>query len=284
MGRDRTTRAPRHFKYDSVPNKSICQIENCQHVVSGDHGGNLERHLQRRHKEVYDSILADKASSTKRVVSEEVEVCPVAKPRQVDIQSMFQPISPKALLGINVQYAKNRKVILQPLAMKELFDRHTAEHLTSQVKSTLSRYDLSVAQVSPGLPSRHGKIRDLSRFDAAFFSTHPKQAELLDPQIRLLLETSYEAIVDAGYDPESLRGRNIGVFVGVSASETSDAVKANVEWAEAYGLLACCHAMFANRISYALELHGNYKCPSLLTMWRLVRFLGELVKIIPNSY
>ncbi|KAH7937062.1 hypothetical protein HPB49_013441 [Dermacentor silvarum] len=53
----------------------------------------------------------------------------------------------RALLGINVQYAVNGKLILQPLAMKELFDRHTAEHLTSQVKSTLSRYDLSVAQV-----------------------------------------------------------------------------------------------------------------------------------------
>ncbi|KAH6945220.1 hypothetical protein HPB50_007570 [Hyalomma asiaticum] len=83
MGRDRTNRARRHFKYDSVSNKSICQIEICQHVVSGDHGGSLERHLQRRHKEVYDSILADKASSTKHVVSDEVEGCPLAKLRQV---------------------------------------------------------------------------------------------------------------------------------------------------------------------------------------------------------
>ncbi|XP_049518787.1 calcium-activated chloride channel regulator 2-like [Dermacentor silvarum] len=100
-----------------------------QHVVSGDHGGNLERHLQRRHKEVYDSLLADKARSTKRVVSDEVEGCPAVKLR--------------TLLGVNVQYAENGKLILQPLAMKELFDRHTAEHLTSQVKSTLSRYDLT---------------------------------------------------------------------------------------------------------------------------------------------
>ncbi|KAH7959828.1 hypothetical protein HPB49_014065 [Dermacentor silvarum] len=52
-----------------------------------------------------------------------------------------------ALLGINVQYAENGRLILQLLAMKELFDRHTAEHFTSQVKSTLSCYDLSVAQV-----------------------------------------------------------------------------------------------------------------------------------------
>ncbi|KAH7965678.1 hypothetical protein HPB49_009735 [Dermacentor silvarum] len=97
MGRDRTNRT-RHFKYDSVSNKSICRIENCQHVVSGDHGGNLERHLQRRHKEVYDSLLADKARSTKRVVSDEVEGCPAVKLRQVDIQSMFQPTSSKCVL------------------------------------------------------------------------------------------------------------------------------------------------------------------------------------------
>ncbi|KAL1444885.1 hypothetical protein MTO96_029425 [Rhipicephalus appendiculatus] len=107
-----------------------------------------------------------------------------------------------------------------------------------------------------GLPPRHGKIRDLSRSDAQFFSTHPKQAQLLDPQIRLLLETSYEAIVDAGYDPESLRGRNIGVFVGVSTSETSDAWRAKAQRGDAYALLASCLALFANRISYALDFHG----------------------------
>ncbi|KAH6939895.1 hypothetical protein HPB50_022014 [Hyalomma asiaticum] len=86
------------LKYDSVSNKSICQIEKCQHVVSGGHGGNLERHLQRRHEEVYDSILADKASSTKRVVSDEVEGCPAAKLRHMDIQSIFQPTSSKCVL------------------------------------------------------------------------------------------------------------------------------------------------------------------------------------------
>ncbi|KAH7979646.1 hypothetical protein HPB49_010268 [Dermacentor silvarum] len=53
----------------------------------------------------------------------------------------------RALLGINVQYGENRKLILQPLAMKKLFDIDTLLSISSQVKSTLSRYDLSVAQV-----------------------------------------------------------------------------------------------------------------------------------------
>jgi acyl transferase domain-containing protein len=49
-----------------------------------------------------------------------------------------------------------------------------------------------------GLPARTGKLKTLDRFDANFFGVHAKQAEVMDPQLRLLLETTYECIVDAG--------------------------------------------------------------------------------------
>ncbi len=49
-----------------------------------------------------------------------------------------------------------------------------------------------------GLPTRSGKIKDLTKFDAQFFGVHGKQANLMDPQARLLLELTYEAIADAG--------------------------------------------------------------------------------------
>lgn len=49
-----------------------------------------------------------------------------------------------------------------------------------------------------GLPSKTGKIKDLSLFDAQFFGVHGKQANNMDPQARLLLELTHEAIVDAG--------------------------------------------------------------------------------------
>ena len=49
-----------------------------------------------------------------------------------------------------------------------------------------------------GLPSRAGKIKDLSKFDAQFFGVHGKQANLMDPQARMLLELTYEAICDSG--------------------------------------------------------------------------------------
>lgn len=52
-----------------------------------------------------------------------------------------------------------------------------------------------------GLPRRSGKLKDLSRFDASFFGVHPKQAHTMDPQLRLLLEVAYEAILDGGGSP-----------------------------------------------------------------------------------
>ena len=49
-----------------------------------------------------------------------------------------------------------------------------------------------------GLPKRHGKLKDVTRFDAQFFGIVPKQANVMDPQLRILLEVTYEAILDAG--------------------------------------------------------------------------------------
>lgn len=49
-----------------------------------------------------------------------------------------------------------------------------------------------------GLPARMGKLKDITKFDAEFFSIHQKQANSLDPQLRLLFEVTYESIIDAG--------------------------------------------------------------------------------------
>ena len=55
---------------------------------------------------------------------------------------------------------------------------------------------------------------DIDKFDAAFFRISPVEAELLDPQQRIMLETSWQALEDAGIDPERLRGSRPGVYAG----------------------------------------------------------------------
>src|SRR5262245_7790080 len=60
-----------------------------------------------------------------------------------------------------------------------------------------------------------GVLDDVDLFDAAFFGYNPKEAELMDPQHRLFLECAWEALEDAGYDPERYNGL-IGVYASSS--------------------------------------------------------------------
>jgi fatty acid synthase len=50
----------------------------------------------------------------------------------------------------------------------------------------------------PEIPAWTGKLYNIDKFDASFFSVHYKQAQSMDPQYRMLLEKTFEAIVDAG--------------------------------------------------------------------------------------
>jgi len=50
----------------------------------------------------------------------------------------------------------------------------------------------------PEIPQRTGKLNQINKFDAAFFGIHYKQAHAMDPMCRIILEKSYEAIVDSG--------------------------------------------------------------------------------------
>ena len=58
-------------------------------------------------------------------------------------------------------------------------------------------------------------MRDVDKFDPLFFNISPREAEMIDPQERLFLETVWNTLEDAGYSRRMLSGQKIGVFVGV---------------------------------------------------------------------
>ncbi|MCP4457183.1 MAG: type I polyketide synthase, partial [Cytophagales bacterium] len=70
----------------------------------------------------------------------------------------------------------------------------------------------------PGI-DRGGFIRDVASFDAAFFRISPKEAEMMDPQQRILLELSWSCLEDAGILPGDLKNSDTGVFIGASGSD-----------------------------------------------------------------
>jgi acyl transferase domain-containing protein len=73
------------------------------------------------------------------------------------------------------------------------------------------------AMGEPGFVNAGAVLEDLDRFDALFFGYSPRDAEIMDPQQRVFLETAHHALEDAAYDPSTYDGL-IGVFAGSSMS------------------------------------------------------------------
>nr|XP_019551378.2 fatty acid synthase-like [Aedes albopictus] len=112
----------------------------------------------------------------------------------------------------------------------------------------------------PEIPRRSGKINNLDKFDREFFGISRNQCNAMDPQLRLLLEHAYEAILDSGTNPETVRGSRTGVFVGVCFSETEARLFFQSCPPKGYAMLGCAKSQLANRVSYTLDLRG----PSLV--------------------
>ncbi len=103
-------------------------------------------------------------------------------------------------------------------------------------------------------------VKDIDMFDANFFGFTPREAELSDPQHRLLLECAWEAIEQAGYNTQTYPGK-IGVFAGASVNTyflfnllpNLDRSKQGQFTAT---LMQNQHDFLATRISYELNLKG----------------------------
>ena len=103
-------------------------------------------------------------------------------------------------------------------------------------------------------------IDGVDRFDAPFFRISPVEAQHLDPQQRLMLETSWQALEDAGIDPDGLRGSRTGVYAGISnmdyrgmimqASDTSEPASS------LYMVSGTSYNTAIGRVAFALGLNG----------------------------
>jgi acyl transferase domain-containing protein/NAD(P)-dependent dehydrogenase (short-subunit alcohol dehydrogenase family) len=116
-----------------------------------------------------------------------------------------------------------------------------------------------------------GFLTDIDKFDPLFFKIAPREAAFLDPQERLFLETTWQAMEDAGYSRSALQGRAVGVFAGVMWGQYQ-LLRAEVGG----GIVSpsSLYASVANRVSYCLDLHGpsfavDSMCSSSLTALHL---------------
>ncbi|WP_246227847.1 type I polyketide synthase [Mycolicibacterium helvum] len=105
--------------------------------------------------------------------------------------------------------------------------------------------------------TRRGTFLDaLDAFDAEFFGVSPREAELMDPQQRLALEVSWEALEHAGISPRSLAGSDTAVLMGVNSDDYGKLIMEDLPGIEAWTGIGTSLCGIANRVSYLLDLRG----------------------------
>ncbi len=101
-----------------------------------------------------------------------------------------------------------------------------------------------------------GFLDEIDGFDPEFFGISPREAVWMDPQQRLVLETSWEGLECAGYSPAGLRGSRSGVYVGVAANEYSHLLSTSLESIAAPFATGNSLSVIAGRVAFALGLEG----------------------------
>ncbi|MBF0377038.1 MAG: acyltransferase domain-containing protein [Desulfamplus sp.] len=132
------------------------------------------------------------------------------------------------------------------------------------VEVPVERWDNSIYydpdQDAPGRISTRfaALLKDVDKFDAAFFRITPREARSMDPQQRLLLEVAWEALENANIAPHTLAKSNIGVFIGIMGLDygTNLMGSGDPEDIDAYFGTGNTLGLAAGRLSYFLKLNG----------------------------
>ncbi|OLP03100.1 polyketide synthase [Mycolicibacterium porcinum] len=113
----------------------------------------------------------------------------------------------------------------------------------------------------PGVPGRSVSkwgafLDDVAGFDADFFGYGEREAPSIDPQHRLLLETSWEALEHAGLAPTDISGSLTGVFLGMTHNDYQMVAAEADALDGAYGFAGTNFSLASGRVAYALGVHG----------------------------
>ncbi|MFE0101630.1 acyltransferase domain-containing protein [Streptomyces sp. NPDC059009] len=143
-------------------------------------------------------------------------------------------------------------------------------------------------------------LGDVDGFDAEFFGITPREAEFMDPQQRLVLEASWEALEHAGIAPRSVAGSDTGVYIGTCSDDYGRRLLEDLPRIEPWTGIGAQLTGIANRVSHILDLHGpsfvldsacsaslvavHLACQSLLTGETSMTLAGGVNIILSPAY
>jgi amino acid adenylation domain-containing protein len=189
-----------------------------------------------------------------------VEQSDVAKPAAVDTRAPRHrtrggDAEPIAIIGMAGRFpgAQNVRELWQMICEgRSHVTRFTDADLDTSLPPELVR--------DPAYVKARGLINGYDQFDAPFFDINPREARLLDPQHRVLLETIWEALEHSGYVPETIHGL-VGVYAGVYGN--GYLLNHLLTYPEFQGQLDDMSVLLQNekdyvatRVAHKLDLHG----------------------------
>ncbi|MGL6236026.1 MAG: polyketide synthase Pks13 [Segniliparus sp.] len=113
-----------------------------------------------------------------------------------------------------------------------------------------------IADMLSKIPTRGGYLDDVKSFDCEFFSISPTEAVMIDPQQRLAMELTWEALENARIPASELKGKDVGVFLGSSTNDYTFVVLADPSKTHPYAITGTATSVIAGRVSYYFDFHG----------------------------
>ncbi|WP_025701963.1 SDR family NAD(P)-dependent oxidoreductase, partial [Paenibacillus forsythiae] len=198
------------------------------------------------HREVIEEYYRERLSSVPVSLPSPGTLSPVPRQRASHRryrqgQGMSHPANqpePIAIIGMSGRFPQARNTEAMWRVLSEGVD---AVHEASEERRSL---------MGDTVPWRCGWVSGVDEFDPLFFEISPKEAELMDPRQRLLLQESWAALEDAGYGAKQIGSGKIGMFVGAEDGDYQFHVK------ETGSITSNHNAMLAARLSYFLNLNG----------------------------
>ena len=117
-------------------------------------------------------------------------------------------------------------------------------------------YGDPMAEKNKTLSKWGGFMREVDKFDPLFWGISPREAEMMDPQQRIFLESVWGAVEDSGHKVSDLSGTKTGLFVGAATRDYIDLMAMKQVDLDGYSASGTSHAILVNRISFLLNLHG----------------------------
>ncbi|WP_376743860.1 SDR family NAD(P)-dependent oxidoreductase [Ensifer canadensis] len=213
--------------------------------------GELSSYLAEAHGEALSAVLTDdRASKPEALTLDEPQGASPTKPDP----SRSQPAARDkiAIIGMDCRFpgSENPQEFWSNLADNRDLIGKVSGRRRSLWEQGRAKDNVDGAATQPG-----GFVNDIELFDPQFFGLTPMEAEFMDPQFRMFLQSAWHALEDAGYKVSDLARRRVGVFVGVTTSDYRDLWLGQLG-AETASHLGLAHFMIANRTSYQFDLRG----------------------------